>query len=89
MALCNLLVALGVVFLTNVLRTIGGGDAEFLTVTAVFIAVGDWLFAGSLSMYFVVSATVTGLIFSITPIQKLAPDWKCLISGSTMIYYLA
>ena len=88
MALCNLLVALGVVFLTNVLRMIGGGDAKFLTVTAVFIAVGDWLFAGSLSMCFVLSATVTGLIVIITPIQKLAPDWKCLILGSTMIYYL-
>ncbi|EAU45690.1 prepilin peptidase [Salipiger bermudensis] len=59
----------------------GAGDAKFIAAAAPFIHVGDLRFLMALGAAVTLAAFLAHRIAKMTPLRRLAPDWKSWSSG--------
>lgn len=59
----------------------GAGDAKFIAAAAPFIHVGDLRFLMALGTAVTLAAFLAHRIAKMTPLRRLAPDWKSWSSG--------
>ena len=59
----------------------GAGDAKFIAAAAPFIHVGDLRFLMALGAAVTLAAFIAHRIAKLTPLRRLAPDWKSWSSG--------
>ena len=74
-------IALGITFVMNAFRMIGGGDAKFVAAGALFVASGDWVSAAVILVCTMMATPILMLIARISPIRRMTPDWKCWTAG--------
>ena len=59
----------------------GAGDAKFIAAAAPFVHVGDLRFLMALGAAVTLAAFLAHRIAKMTPLRRLAPDWKSWSSG--------
>ncbi|HHS94195.1 MAG TPA: hypothetical protein ENK63_02490 [Rhodobacterales bacterium] len=95
----QLVVVLAVLFVANLLRMLGAGDAKFAAAMAPFVAPGDYV----MFLYILAAALLIGLALHrlakrIGPIRKLTSGWESwerkdfpmgLSLSGALVFYLA
>lgn len=77
----HLLVVLVAGVALNAGGAMGAGDAKFAAAAAPFVHIGDLRFVMALLAATILGAFLTHRIAKLTPLRRLAPDWKSWHSG--------
>lgn len=78
----HLVVILLVGIVANAAGVMGAGDSKFAAAAAPFVALGDLRLMMALFAATLLAAFVAHRLARMTPLRRLAPDWKSWTTGS-------